>query len=224
MVKHPNKLHSVTTSSSQQNDTFLIMSIDEHTLLERIKTSDASAFEAFYKLYYPKLYPFVLRTTRLAESVEEVIQDTLLFVWQHPDHFNFNSKISTWVFGIAYNKSLNAISKHRRHHSDDKVDIDELADVLDDPYADIEQTVETDDLLNCALDVLSTEQRAVIELTFYDGLPYHEIAQILDCPENTVKTRMFHARKKLQAFVTNFEISKLHTNQHVLRPLRGLYA
>ena len=52
---------------------------------------------------------------------------------------------------------------------------------------------------NCALDRLSPDQRAVIELTFYHGLSYPDIAKILNCPENTVKTRMFHARKKLQA-------------------------
>jgi len=62
------------------------------------------------------------------------------------------------------------------------------------------RNTETQDWLNCALDILPADQRAVIELTFYHGLPYQEIAKILDCPENTVKTRMFHARKKLQAF------------------------
>lgn len=179
------------------------MEANEQALLQRIKTGDAVAFEAFYKLYYPRLFRFVLRTTRLPEYVEEVIQETLLLVWQQPDQFNNNSKISTWVFGIAYNKSLNVVSKHNKRGGD--VDIDELVDVLGDPLSNLAEIAETTDWLNCALDSLPAEQRAVIELTFYDGLPYQEIARVLDCPENTVKTRMFHARKKLHAFAATLE-------------------
>lgn len=179
------------------------MEANEQGLLQRIKTGDAVAFEAFYKLYYPRLFRFVLRTTRLPEYVEEVIQETLLLVWQQPDQFNNNSKISTWVFGIAYNKSLNVVSKHNKRGGD--VDIDELVDVLGDPLSNLAEIAETTDWLNCALDSLPAEQRAVIELTFYDGLPYQEIARVLDCPENTVKTRMFHARKKLHAFAATLE-------------------
>jgi RNA polymerase sigma-70 factor (ECF subfamily) len=179
------------------------MEVNELSLLERITTGDASAFEAFYKLYYPRLFRFVLRTTRLPEYVEEVIQETLLLIWQQPEQFNHSCKISTWVFGIAYNKSLNVVSKHNKRGGD--IDIDELAEVLGDPLANLAQTAETEDWLNRALDTLPAEQRAVIELTFYDGLPYQEIAKVLDCPENTVKTRMFHARKKLHAFAATME-------------------
>lgn len=174
------------------------MEVDEYALLQRIVTGDTTAFEAFYKLYYPRLFRFILRTTRLPEHVEEVIQETLLLIWQQPEQFNFGSKISTWVYGIAYNKSLNVITKETRRSSD--VDIDEFAEILGDPMANLAQNAENEDWLNRALEILPADQRAVIELTFYHDLPYQEIARILDCPENTIKTRMFHARKKLHAF------------------------
>lgn len=195
-------LQIVQASSPPKKGT-ITMEVNEHALLERITSGDAIAFETFYKLYYPRLFRFVLRTTRLPEYVEEVIQETLLLIWQHPDQFNHSCKISTWVFGIAYNKSLNVVSKHNKRGGD--VDIDELVEVLGDPLSNLAEIAETTDWLNCALDSLPAEQRAVIELTFYDGLPYQEIAKVLDCPENTVKTRMFHARKKLHAFAAAME-------------------
>ena len=172
--------------------------VDEYALLQRIVEGDVLAFEAFYKLYYPRLFRFILRTTRESEYIEELIQETLLLVWEQPERFNFDSKISTWVFGIAYNKSLKAMSKAGKRSND--TDIDEFSEILGDPMANMAENIENQDWLNQALDSLPADQRAVIELTFYHGLPYQEIATILDCPENTVKTRMFHARKKLQAF------------------------
>jgi len=177
--------------------------IDEYTLLERITDGDTSAFEVFYKLYYSKLFRFIQRMTHQPESVEELIQETLLVVWEKPKGFNHTSKISTWVFGIAYNKALKSLSKNARRHND--VDVDDLLETLGDPGANPAQKLESEDWLSCSLAALSPDQRAVIELTFYHGLPYQDIAIILNCPENTVKTRMFHARKKLQFFAETQE-------------------
>lgn len=172
--------------------------VDEQALLQRIIQGDSLAFEAFYKLYYPRLLRFIMRITRSPDAVEELIQETLLVVWEKPDHFNYDSKISTWVFGIAYHKALKLMSNHNRRSND--LDVDELVETLGDPASNQAQNQENEDWLNCALAILPPDQRAVIELTFYYELPYQEIAKILDCPENTVKTRMFHARKKLQGF------------------------
>ncbi|MCX7081977.1 MAG: RNA polymerase sigma factor [Methylococcales bacterium] len=172
--------------------------VDEYALLQRIVEGDELAFEEFYKHYYPRLFRFILRTTRQPEAIEELIQETLLVVWEKPEHFNFSSKISTWVFGIAYHKALKSMSKTARRSND--LDIDILSETIGDPFANLAENTETQDWLNCALDCLSVDQRAVVELTFYHGLPYQDIAKILGCPENTIKTRMFHARKKLQVF------------------------
>ncbi|MFA5921378.1 MAG: RNA polymerase sigma factor [Methylococcaceae bacterium] len=172
--------------------------VDEYALLERIIEGDTSAFEVFYKIYYSKLFRFIQRITHQPESVEELIQETLLVVWEKPDGFNHTSKISTWVFGIAYNKALKLMSKKARRSSN--VDVNDLLETIGDPAANPAQNLESEDWLSYALSILPPDQRAVIELTFYHGLPYQDIAKILNCPENTVKTRMFHARKKLQVF------------------------
>ncbi|QWF72283.1 sigma-70 family RNA polymerase sigma factor [Methylomonas paludis] len=186
-------------SLSRQSDT----EMDESILLGHIAEGDAAAFELFYKMYYPRLFRFILRMTRQPESVEELIQETLLVVWEKPHKFNHDSKISTWIFGIAYHKALKSMSRHNRRRMD--VDVDELKEIMGDPGANPAQHQENADWLNTALAVLSPEQRAVIELTFYHGLAYQDIAKILNCPEGTVKTRMFHARKKLQFFAETQE-------------------
>ena len=196
-------LHLVQTQNRPRKSAQTVTDMDEEVLLQRIAEGNISAFETFYKMYYPRLYRFILRMTHDAEFVEELIQETLLVVWEKPDNFNYASKISTWVFGIAYNKALKSMSRHARRSLD--VDVDELNEILGDPYANPAQHQENADWLSTALAILSPEQRAVIELTFYQGLAYQEIAKILDCPENTVKTRMFHARKKLQLFAENHE-------------------
>jgi RNA polymerase sigma factor (sigma-70 family) len=172
--------------------------VDEQTLLRRIVDGDELAFEAFYKLYYPRLFRFILRTTRQADIVEELVQETLLLIWEKPERFNYDSKISTWVFGIAYHKALKSMAKTARRSQD--INVDELSETIGDPLANLAGNAEIQNWLDCALDQLSADQRAVIELTFHHGLAYQDIAKILECPENTVKTRMFHARKKLNAF------------------------
>jgi RNA polymerase sigma factor (sigma-70 family) len=172
--------------------------VDEHALLRRIVDGDKLAFEAFYKHYYPRLFRFILRTTRQTDAVEELVQETLLLIWEKPERFNYESKISTWVFGIAYHKALKSMAKNARRSQD--INVDELSETIGDPLANLAGNTEIQDWLDCALDQLSADQRAVIELTFHHGLTYQDIAKILECPENTVKTRMFHARKKLYAF------------------------
>ncbi len=190
-------LHLIPNHASPERDK-PTTGVDEVALFQRIVEGDELAFEAFYKHYYPRLFRFILRTTRQPETIEELIQETLLLVWEKPERFNYTSKISTWIFGIAYHKALKSMSKIERRSHD--LDVDELGDTIGDPFANLAENTEAHDWLNCALDSLSADQRAVIELTFYHGLAYQDIAKILDCPENTVKTRMFHARKKLQAF------------------------
>lgn len=196
-------LRLIPTQPKPQMPDQLDVCADEQALLQRISAGDSLAFEAFYKNYYPRLFRFILRMTRQPDHVEELIQETLLVVWEKPDGFNHESKLSTWVFGIAYNKALKSIAKQACRSND--IDIDELADAIGDANANPAKSREDQDWLGAALAILPADQRAVIELTFYHGLSYQEVASILDCPENTVKTRMFNARKKLQAFADTQE-------------------
>jgi RNA polymerase sigma-70 factor (ECF subfamily) len=171
---------------------------DETELIRRVTEGDRTAFGTLYAGYYDRLFRFLLRTTRRRDAVEELIQETLLVVWEKPGGFDHSCKLSTWIFGIAYRKALKFLA--RSAPGDAALDLEEFKDHLADETPCPAQQVESSDWLRAALESLSPPQRAIVELTFQQGLNYREIAEILGCPESTVKTRMFHARKKLQHF------------------------
>ncbi len=169
----------------------------DEQLLSRIGSRDFPAFEQLYKRYYEYLYRFIYRTIRRADLVEEVINDTMMVVWNKAATLELTVRPSTWILAVAYKKSLKALSGVRGYRDDVP-----LADVPEHwicDSADHCSEVETANWVETAFDLLSAEQRAVMELVYYHGLHYTEIAAAVGCPENTVKTRIFHARKKLKA-------------------------
>jgi RNA polymerase sigma-70 factor (ECF subfamily) len=118
----------------------------------------------------------------------------MLVVWQKADSFHGDSRVSTWVFGIAYRKALKALERAGRSRV--LVGEDELPGLAA-PDNEVEE-VELQDWLSNGLDRLSPEQRMVVESVYYLGLSYNDIAAIAGCPIGTVKTRMFHARRRLK--------------------------
>lgn len=168
--------------------------------LERIAHRDRTAFEELYREYGPRVFRFAVRMIRDETKAEEVTNDVMVEIWKSADRFKGRSAVSTWIFSIARHRALNAV----RRKQIPTTDIDDAIDVSDeteDPMASTDQST-TGDLLRTALDQLSREHREVVELTFFHGLNYREIAQIVECPEGTVKTRMFHAKKQLGPLLT----------------------
>ena len=169
--------------------------LDEAELLERIKAHDVDAFERLYRLYQPRLARFLVNLLRRPPLVEEVLDDTMMVVWQTAASFRGSSKLSTWVFAIAYRKALKA----KARWPDPVEDEDRDMRVSNDPGPDSElERSRIHDALISAMAKLSAEQRAVVDLTYFHGLNYREIADIVSCPVDTVKTRMFHARRRLK--------------------------
>ena len=173
----------------------------ETALLKSVCEGNETAFETLYHSYYPRLFRFIFHITGHLESVEEIINEVMLTVWHKATSYNYQCKLSTWIFGIAYKKSLKALKQHRMP----SVEFSEitLEDTLPGATDAVMQQFELENWLVVALQALSPEQRAVIELTYYYDLHYHEIAEIIGCPANTVKTRMFHARKKLASYLSD---------------------
>ncbi|HEY2558830.1 MAG TPA: sigma-70 family RNA polymerase sigma factor [Caldimonas sp.] len=167
-------------------------------LVARIATGDRRAFEALYRVYHPRLDRFIGLMTTRRTVVEEVLNDTMFVVWRRADSYSGQSKVSTWIFAIAYRTALKASRQH-----DEPIDgavIDEL--LSDDPGPEQQLSAgQTRAALGRALDGLSVEQRSVLVLTYFHELPYAEIARIVDCPVDTVKTRVFHGRRRLRALL-----------------------
>ena len=170
-------------------------------LIERLALGDLDAFEAFYKEYRPKLRGFILNIVSNEEAVDEVFDDVMMVVWNKIASFEGRSKLSTWVFSIAYRRAL---KERARRAGANRVEV-EYTDEVAEPEAvegEAERKVEagrTRDKIMAALKKLPSDQGTVVRLAYFEGLGYRDIGAIMECPEDTVKTRMFHARRKLKA-------------------------
>ena len=169
---------------------------EEARLLAGVAAGERLAFEALYRGYHPRLTRFLERMTRRPGLVEELLNDTMLVVWRRADTFNGTSKVSTWVFAIAYRKALKALQR-----VDDAVEAAEADEPPAAPESGPEHQLghrQLQQALLRAMDGLSAEHRAVVDLTYFHGMGYREIAEVVSCPVDTVKTRMFHARRRLR--------------------------
>jgi RNA polymerase sigma-70 factor (ECF subfamily) len=156
---------------------------------------DLDAFERLYRIYQPRLARFLTNLVKRPQLVEEVLDDTMMVVWNTAGSFRGTSKLSTWVFAIAYRKALKARMRWPDPLEDQQFDNRVSNDAA--PDAELEQSRIRSALVD-AMEGLSAEQRAVVDLTYFHDLGYREIAEILGCPVDTVKTRMFHARRRLR--------------------------
>ncbi|HEX6928497.1 MAG TPA: sigma-70 family RNA polymerase sigma factor [Gammaproteobacteria bacterium] len=169
---------------------------DELLLIEKVKRGDADALAVLFHLYRPRIGRFLSRMNVPEQDHGPVINDVIYTLWTTAERFDpSRSRLSTWLFGIARNKGLKALTRTRLPIAEP-----EQVDALQEFHDDIE-SLETRQWIAFGLASLPDEQRMVLELTFLEGLAYAEIAEILDCPVNTVKTRVFHARRKLRAML-----------------------
>jgi RNA polymerase sigma-70 factor (ECF subfamily) len=164
-------------------------------LLARVASGDLQAFERLYRTYQPRLTRFLTTLLKRPQLIEEVLDDVMMVVWQTAGTFKGASKPSTWIFAIAYRKAHKAKARWPDPVEEPEYD----TRISDEPGPDAmldHQRLRS--VLMKAMDTLSTDHRAVVDLTYFHGLGYREIAEIVDCPVDTVKTRMFHARRRLK--------------------------
>jgi RNA polymerase sigma-70 factor (ECF subfamily) len=167
-------------------------------LLERIANGDRDALRQLYGTYYHPLLRFIYRITGRLDLAQEGVNDVMLVVWRNVRSFGGRSSVSTWIMGIGYRKALKLLTASRRWT--DRFSSAHFDEIVERSDASAAHSDDGDlrDLLDAALRHLSAEHRAVVELTYFYGCSYEEIAAIAACPVNTVKTRMFHARAKLK--------------------------
>jgi RNA polymerase sigma factor (sigma-70 family) len=167
----------------------------EASLIERIIGRDVRAFEELYRLYNRRLSRFIMNMVHRPHLVEEILDDTMMVVWRKADAYDGQSKVSTWIFAIAYRRALNAL-RGLKEPIEDK-DAEQRESQEDGPERQLGQRQARDVLLS-AMSQLSADHRAVVDLTYFHEMGYREIAEIMACPLDTVKTRMYHARRHLK--------------------------
>lgn len=168
---------------------------EELALVRRIAQGDRVALERLYAVYHRRLFGFLIRFADRPDLVEEIINDTLFTVWRKAGGFRAQSTVSTWVIGIAYRRALQSLKRLDRWRRMESNVYDPLAQTSSDSGE------ETGDWLAHGLAQLPLEQRMALELAYFFGHSCEEIAALTDCPVNTVKTRMFNARRRLRALL-----------------------
>lgn len=179
--------------------------------LQAAAGGDRAAFECLYRQLYPRLRRFLARLCPRAEVVDEAINDAMLVVWRKAGEFRGDSKVSTWVTGIAYRCQLQAL---RRASPAEELGEAALGDEVLQQLPgseDIAGRHELRDWLARGLQLLSEEQRSTLLLAYVMGESCEDIAQIMACPVGTVKARLFHARVRLRNLLPSLagEPSKL---------------
>ncbi|MCS7196900.1 MAG: RNA polymerase sigma factor [Aquificaceae bacterium] len=170
-------------------------------LIKRIARGEEKALRELIRTMQGRVYAYCLSLVACHEDAEELTSEVFYQVWKSAKNFKGRSKATTWLFGIARNLCMNHLRKK-------KVQFMELMEG-DAVYTPEEEEPEYDpEVIKRAMEELSPAHREVLYLAFYEELSYGEIASLLGIPENTVKTRVFHAKKKLKELLEHEKSGK----------------
>ena len=169
--------------------------LDDTELLASIAAGSQPALASFYRRYNGRVYNFSLQRLDNPADAAEVLNEVMLEVWRGARSFAGRARVSTWLLGIAHHKSIDLLRRRGRRAAN-RLEVD-IRDERPDPGPAAVAGAQDAQLVRQCLERLPAAQRQVVYLTFYEGLSYAEIARVLEIPEGTVKTRMFHARKAL---------------------------
>lgn len=167
--------------------------------VRQIAAGSGIAFEALFRLYEGRLCRYLERLIGDKAIAQELALEVLVEVWRRAARFRGDSKVSTWIFGIAHHKAIDELRRHRPE-AVGLESLGELADTSPSPEAQAAGR-ELADRLRRSIRALPPSQRAVVDLTVFEGLSCQEVAARLGCPVSTVKTRMFGARRHLRALL-----------------------
>ena len=192
----------------------LTMEVDDLALVEKARAGDAEAFRALVVRYQRKVFAVALGIVKDPDLAWDVAQDAFVRVHEHLADFKGESAFSTWLFRIATHISIDANRRERSSKKDDIDDVDEAA--LEEGAEGIlatslgsnpQQTVlrkELQEKMTEALAELPPAHRTILVLREVEGLSYEELSERLGIPKGTVMSRLFHARKKMQALLRGY--------------------
>jgi RNA polymerase sigma-70 factor, ECF subfamily len=167
----------------------------DEALVLSIATGDKQALQVLFGRHNVRVYRFVLRFLNDEAAAEDLVSEVFLDVWRQANRFEARSQVSTWLLAMARNKALSAL----RRRSTEELD-EEVAEFIEDPADNPEVTMQKkqrNSILADCLTQLSAAHREIIDLVYYHEKSIDEVAEIIGVPQNTVKTRMFYARKRI---------------------------
>lgn len=178
------------------------MALSDEQLVALTVKGDVSAFNEIVARWERRLYNFVYRYLGNAEDAKDITQESFVRAYSHLDGFRGQSKFSSWLYQIALNLCRSKLRRQKSHPTvsiDDREEDNPLWALPDQRATPAEYTLEQERALAVreALAQLPEAQRTVIILKEYNGLKFREIAEILDTPESTVKSRLYHGLENL---------------------------
>jgi RNA polymerase sigma-70 factor, ECF subfamily len=181
------KLYTVTRAGGQALDTCDV------ALIRSIAAGDKQAMQILFTRHNVRVFRFLARFVGDKSAAEDLVSEVFLDVWRQAGRFQGRSQVTTWLLAIARNKALSALQRRATEELDEEA----VAAVEENnPEVTIHHRQTSAILLNC-LTQLSPSHREVIDLVYYHEKSTDEVAEITGVPQNTVKTRMFYARKRI---------------------------
>jgi RNA polymerase sigma-70 factor, ECF subfamily len=169
--------------------------MSDRDLIERIADRDRHAMHTLYSRHHDGIYRFIYRILRTRQAAEDTASDVFLDVWRKASKFEQQCEVSTWLFAIARNKSIDVLRRGRTDPLDEGAML-LIEDEADDPETQLHKR-RTDSVVRKCLEHLSPAHRAVIDLVYFQGKTTREAAKIAGVARGTVKTRLFYAREQL---------------------------
>ncbi len=186
-----------TQDTKARRGTAMTPPTDDRALVQRIAAGDQEGLRALYAAYQARLWAYLWYALGGDTGlVEEILQDIFVAIWRSANNFQGQSQVATWIFQIAHNLAANARRSRVRHHSGFSA-----PSMNDDPNNEADMAYEDAVILRLdlaeAIQQLSPLHQAVLHLFFYQGFTVNEIAQIMNVPAGTVKSRLSYARRAL---------------------------
>lgn len=174
---------------------------DDQLQLAKVAKGDRQAIGVLYQRHHKRVYHFIRRFVNDAATAEDITNDVFIEVWRKASAYEGRSKVSSWLLGVARYRALSELRSKKPSHSKSDEIIDAIQDDADGPEM-VSQKRDKGAAIKRCMAALSRDHRVILELIYYHEKSIEEVAEILDIPKNTVKTRAFHARKQLSAEMT----------------------
>ena len=175
-------------------------------LIRRIADGDRAAFQVLFARHNLALYRYLVRMLRNTAIAEEHVNETFIEIWRVAGKFENRSRVSSWIIGIGRNKALSTMRKRSDMPLDEGF-AKQVEDGADTPETTAMKGDKAGAIKACLLK-LSAEHREVVDLVYYHEMSIREVSDVTGVPENTVKTRMFHARKQLSELLKSAGIDR----------------
>ncbi|REE24342.1 RNA polymerase sigma factor [Winogradskyella pacifica] len=178
---------------------------DDQQLIEAISQGDTKAYAQLVDHYKDMVFSLALSMLKHREEAEEVAQDTFIKVFRSLNRFKGDSKFSTWIYRVTYNTCLDRIKKNKKHYNDVEIDtftFNKISTI--DNALDLMIKEEKSVLIKKCIDKLPEETSTLLMLFYFEDLSLDEIAMIVNIETNTVKVKLFRARKKLAVILEQY--------------------